>query len=76
MARYLHKVAGLDDDMAQKVVASLQAAGVVDANDIVDLDVLPSVLISAARVSKSSLAPGRARVQDLSGMERRHQILR
>ncbi|CAE7383036.1 unnamed protein product [Symbiodinium pilosum] len=45
--KYLHKVAGLDDDMAQKVVASLQAAGVVDANDIVDLDVSKEKIAAA-----------------------------
>ena len=45
--KYLHKVAGLDDAMAQKVLASLKAASVVDASDIVDLDVSKEKIMAA-----------------------------
>ena len=38
VARYLCK-AGVDSATADKVLAALKSAGVVDANDIVDLEV-------------------------------------
>ena len=37
--RYLCKTSNLDEAAAEKVVKALKSAGVVDANDIVDLDV-------------------------------------
>eukprot|EP00438_Fugacium_kawagutii_P007869 Skav213944 [mRNA] locus=scaffold1979:54892:63260:- [translate_table: standard] len=39
VARYLCKSAGLETAEAEKVLMALKSAGVVDANDIVDLDV-------------------------------------
>jgi len=73
-ARHLCKTAKLDEATAEKVVKALKSAGVVDANDIVDLDVSKEKVAAALPEENKDLLETvlRARYGNLYALLRDH----
>ncbi|CAJ1368799.1 unnamed protein product [Effrenium voratum] len=73
-ARYLCRVSGLEEPAAQKLVAALRGAGLVDANDILDLDVSRERVLEALPSDSKDLLEHvmRARYGNLHALLRDH----